>query len=356
MPKFLTMTTTYQECSGSRRLGRCSPLLACGLLAIWLGPGAGPVTAGDESSGQKGKTAPTESQMDQARLLNRAIAFRNAARKDLAAAGKQFGCRGPMELITKGKLHKANPDAWRMFFGGAVVLIGNPSGEMPVAGFYNPFFDAVVLTNWKNDGEKSRPTSLAIRQGCDLEGTKLQPDGTPMVARWLAGRAAGPVGLARQYQEFIKDFEAEFPPTGKRSVTIEPGDKQSLIQDLVEEHMRISYAFLETMHGGAWAPVGNYVRTVKTLMTQGKSKALAPYLPKDNLMTAQQLVALPKTIRANLAPQYCLLSEDAVVVFLTSSSAPAYYGMVEFDLKFEGKSTDVVPRSIVFCDLAKLLP
>ena len=137
-------------------------------------------------------------------------------------------------------------------------------------------------------------------------------------------------------------------------MAIKPGDKQSQILDLVEAHMLLSHANLEVTHGGAGTPIGNYVKSVKTLIALGDAAALAPYLPADNLMKASQMVALPKALRKNLAPQYCLLSEKNATLFLTAPSAPTYYGLFEFSLtKGEGKDGAASPTRFIFCEMGK---
>lgn len=334
---------------------RCSALLTIGLVMFLVVPEWS--RAAKEESPQEREKAMAdlpESERNQMQLLSQVLEFRSVAGKDLAAAARQFDGRKPMELITKRHLNKMRPEAWRMFFSGSVVLLGNLASETPVVGCYNPFFDAVVLMNWKKDGKEFSLDSLAVRQGCDLDGTNIQPEGTPLLARWLAGKDAGPTGLVQQYKEFSGDFDGRFPSDSKKDVAIKPGDKQSLILDLVEAHMLLSHANLEATHGGAGTPIGNYVKAVKTLIAFGDAKALAPYLPTDNLMKASQMVALPKMLRKNLAPQYCLLSEETATMFLTSPSAPTYYGLFEFSFsKGKGKGGEARPTRFVFCDMGK---
>lgn len=348
---------------GFLRLDGCRPpftgcwsaLWVIGLAILLVVPEWSRAAKEEASSQEKGGIAAdlTESERNQMLLLAQALEFRNAAGKDLMAAAKQVDGRKPMELITKRHLNKLRPDAWRMFFSGSVVLLGNLAGETPLVGYYNPFFDAVVLMSWKKDGKKFSLNSLAVRQGCDLDGTDIQPEETPRLARWLTGKDVGPAGLARQYKEFVRDFDDRFPADNKKDAAIKPGDKQSLILDLVEAHMMISHANLEATHGGAGAPIGNYVMAVKGLIVLGEAKPLAAYLPADNLMQASQMVALPKALRKNLSPQYCLLSGKTATLFLTAPSAPTYYGLAEFRFNKDEAGTEARPVRFIFCDMEK---
>ncbi|MDD2709321.1 MAG: hypothetical protein PHV34_15140 [Verrucomicrobiae bacterium] len=323
------MITTIHQSIGRRHFdtSRYSFLLAIGLSAflVMLMP-AGAAEKTTSSGRKKARAKTSEADRNLALLTARATLFREAARKNLTGAGKMFDCAGPLKLIASRPMAKENPGAWPRFFAGSILLVGNAASDLPVAGYYNPFFDAVVLTTWQKDGKQYDLKGMAVRLGSDLAGDSENP----VLARWLAGKDAGPLALGKQYKTFIKDFERSFPPLNGKNTALEPASQQARILDRLESHMQISQANLEAVHTGGGALIGKYMVAFKTVLVNGKSKALSAYLPKNNPVTASQMTALPLRLRETLSPQYCVLTNEKALIFANSSFWPTYYGIFEF--------------------------
>jgi hypothetical protein len=100
------------------------------------------------------------------------------------------------------------PPVWEGFMATTIVLAGAMNSVSPVTGFYNPFFDAVLLTAWNLEQERVVRASL-------LPGEFLRSGRTdPSVAAPAWTRAEGKFDLEiRRFHGLSEDsFARLFPP------------------------------------------------------------------------------------------------------------------------------------------------
>lgn len=151
-------------------------------------------------------------------LLVTASRFKTVAASDFEKALLMF-CRAKglqkMSAIDKGFWSGEQSQwAWNLFFSSAVHVPGGPRGDSGLVGYYNPFSDAFLLTEWASDGKIRTLVDAEMLMGDWLRNDTDVLDPVPL---WLRGKVHRPVALGLAVAETVLAFERVFAaaPRGK---------------------------------------------------------------------------------------------------------------------------------------------
>jgi hypothetical protein len=259
-------------------------------------------------------------------LINWAGSFRQDAAGDIAKALTLYETGASLSFVTEGARFKEKPEIWAYFFAGSVVAMGHTRSSAPVAAYYNPFLDGVLLTQWewKEDGSM-KMTGADLQLGGAYGGT-----GEQKVARWLTAGKAFPTALGEQYRGFVKAFEAKYPPLSDAKVAIAPGAGLAAAQDLIERQAEEGLSnTMEVQVAGAPRYNVLLVNMLKALAASDR-KAIDRMLPKKHPMSSKQLLALPEKLRKDLAPVYALFGKEKTWVFVVWPMTPRFYALAQY--------------------------
>ncbi|MCZ7650350.1 MAG: hypothetical protein M5U13_03950 [Thermoanaerobaculia bacterium] len=180
--------------TGVRFAAAVAVLLAAG------GSGAAQAAGGDREAGS--------------RVLRAAAMLRALALDDFSPALERFATPEARAAVRgwEGELWLTVPPraGWSFFFGTSVWTATGLDSAAPRVGFYHPWSDVWLLTEWSVGGEEPRLTGAEILMGDWLrEEATFEP-----VPAWQRGGAFAPAALALATAAALRAFELESEAAG----------------------------------------------------------------------------------------------------------------------------------------------
>ena len=309
---------------------------------------AGPVAQQAGGTVPGGAQAPTDSgrapSKDAQKVMFDALQFREAVLFDFDGAVTLHGAGDAFAALTSRPPPGGERALWPLFFAGALTLAGNMHGERPVVCYYNPLFDAALLTTWEVRDGTARIVAVALRPGADIGPGG--GGGGPLV-RWMVSPKPLTEALPEQTAAFAAAFERAYPPEGEaRSELPAPAIPPEAIDGL-EGLLFVVLTQLQFLHDPSLSGIGAVVGEMRGILAGGDKEALARALPARNPVSADDLLHLPLDARTEVRPVYAVVSERKLLVFLASTSAPGVLGVYEFAL--DGGRAEA--RSLIFFDV-----
>lgn len=146
-------------------------------------------------------------------VLPALFAFRQAALIDYRKALSQHATeetRKKFESLDRQVWSNVSPVVgWSYFLNASVLIVGGAQGASPLVGFYHPWTDLYLVTQWETRKGEARMVDAEILMG-DWIRNKGQPpfDATPA---WLRSDLFRPAALGVAVAEAVKAFEDVFP-------------------------------------------------------------------------------------------------------------------------------------------------
>ena len=162
------------------------------------------------------------------------------AEQKLAIAAESFRQMGSTDLLLAFKAY-STPDAnvrfaelarlflpgedWQtnypVFLSSALTNIIDGSPEAPVVGYYHPWSDVMLITEWAKDGDSYRIAKVDILPGAFVRGTPQQMTAQPA---WMLREAYAPQAVAEVTAQTITAFRSSYAKGGKGPMAAVPAD------------------------------------------------------------------------------------------------------------------------------------
>jgi hypothetical protein len=282
-----------------------------------------------------------------------AMKFRADAASDFAKAMKQHRTDKAMNfLIQSGNpLTQARSIAWSAFFTGSLVLMGHADSPEPVVAFYNPLYDAVLLTRWagRANGGEMTAADLRVASAWASGGNGALPP----YAAWLQGavKRPAPEVIASEHGRFLKTFERAFPPkaTSIARIAASPGVEKAVAFVEVQALKAIGDVAAVQRTGGP--RYNGRIPELRKALVQHDKNALARLTPPNSPTSVASLLEIPEEYSRHLVPCYAALGEKDSIVVLQDTIMPRYYMMIFFRHGATAAQTEI--RSVFFFELAQ---
>jgi len=258
-----------------------------------------------------------------ATLIGSVSGFRDAMSVDADKAIKTYNANiSGFNGYTSSQINKKAPSVWRYFFATSIALIGNAHGDSPVSAYYNPYLDTAIYVKWSYDGNEYAPQKMTIDA---YEGNNKEVS----VPRWLENGAA-PITLLKTYQSFRDGFETKYPFNEKRSADIPTSADPSYEREVMEARsLRALLELSMVLRNKNSSPVNEGWKSFTNAVKTGNADKIDGLLPDNNVMSAQQVLDIPKLMRNNMSPAYVLIGDEYSTL----------YHHVGFATKFGGALT-----------------
>ena len=249
--------------------------------------------------------------------------------------------------VIAGYFEPEDRNELRDFFSGAVTLIGPVSAEEAVAGFYNPWSDAVFLCVMADADNKPKVTDFAFISGETWRSETIQsPDD---MFGWFKKTDPVLLAVSKVYSRTIEVFKERYPHTG--ALMLVTDDLKDRMGPQGEELAPIKVrtlsrmAMIRDMFSEENRPALTVMRNVLWLIAHKDVEAASDYLADDqDPGMVQAVYDLPDFLRESLAPIFYLEKDGRGVAALVSARMPRWCIQLDFDIG-EGEITD--PRVFV---------
>lgn len=222
------------------------------------------------------------------------------------------------------------------FFSSAMVLAGNADEKSAVVAFYNPWSDALLLTQMSGP-----PTRLVIEDfyfvsGESWRGEKIETDDD--MFGWFKRDDTVTMSVAKVYSKSVELFDKRFGPVGDGPFL--PEDLKANLREQVEELAPITLRMITRMDMFAklfaeenWEVLKKINAVMEAISEGGElGGALADVQDATSL---EAVKALPQAVRSSLAPNFFMLKDNFATVALVSSQAPRWFVRLDIDLEKE---------------------
>lgn len=292
-------------------------------------------------------------------LLNYAIVnFRDGAvRAAKAQAMAELPQVAPPALqdLLEGEISSEFPYIWSYVLAGSFVVMGNSLGEYPIVGFYNPYFDVVLLTKWRfMDDTETNEIGYKLVHAVPVTGLAFLEDRSSLATDqpiWNDSKAPFEVRIVNAAQDFVTSFEERYPPFGRESVVQLPDAAAARIASSVVENR--AFYLLQWVRDAQNpnAPV-NYAAAIKQLrgaLSAASPDELEALLPEDNPQSAGMFFQFGPDVRAGMKP-YLVVEKN--VIFIDPINLPTAF----ISVYFEPADEDYVPELVMLFNLAASYP
>ena len=103
---------------------------------------------------------------------------------------------------------------WGDFFCYALNFIGRVEENKAVIAFYNPWLDAVLLSEWSGPEKDLKMARFVICSGETWRSEPVDPNNPPL-PKWRQGNKPLAQAVGRVFTEFARVFDAEYPVKDK---------------------------------------------------------------------------------------------------------------------------------------------
>lgn len=260
-------------------------------------------------------------------LVTRAAKMRSVGVIEAGRINEFFGRGAVLDLSLPGVPDaEAQSALWSFFFRGSQIYHGRLAGNA-VVGFYNPYVDGWLLTEWDSED----PAHPVMVSAAPALGEMIRAPGSPDLGeepRWMAalGDASLPAALQRQAVETAQAFAARHPLAAATSP-----DLAGQVPDLVVRRllMRRLAALLAPIVELQDTPVlAQAFDAVAAALRKGDREAITD-LMGDAADPAQidRMLSVPPEMRGGLVP-LAVLGDDARAVVLSANPSQARFVVV----------------------------
>ena len=296
--------------------------LAAALIILWQHRAAPEPRQGSPTTAATAPSRPAlPPELD---LLREATRFRQTASGSaLPELVERHGGDRTLGILTGSPLFQKAPAIWSYFFSGTVILGGHMESPKPVVAYYNPYLDAVLLTQWEQVEGKALIRAADLRIASRMAG---QPTLNPKLAWWVAelSRRPAPVGLREQYAAFLKAFARDFPVGATAVVTLGSRPDAAEARAVIERQAVASFANLAHLQNPEAPAHKPGLAALREALTSGDALLLEKLLPRNNPMTAAALASQPGWVRREAVPIYALAGAKRAVVLLAPTASPRF--------------------------------
>jgi hypothetical protein len=271
-----------------------------------------------------------------------ANAFRLTAAKD---AAKAIDIAGSPDVKTKWRdTIRANFGEqnliWNDFFNNAVIWIGRIQGTQGVVGFYNPWLDVIMLSQWQGPVQDQRLLDFEFIIGETWRAERTE-EGV-RVPHWQREHAIVTVSLAKYYHASLGVFNSFYPLKGEfvflpRQLKDRMSDYKL---DLVVFHTRATDRI--SMFTGYLQPkesvttttaIREQVDALRSAMSTGDRVGISAIVASQIRADVVNWIAqLPQTVRSTLFPAHYYVKDNRAVVTLVSPFSPKWFVAAYFQI------------------------
>jgi hypothetical protein len=279
--------------------------------------GAGALLLGLMFSSLEAAMPPEGLSAHGARMVGQGVAFRGLSCLDFPAASARFGATEHMRPLLDSSLQRAVGDVWSQFMSGTFLIAGHLQSERPVLAFYNPFFDAALLTEWGTNGAAVEIRSVWVAVDLSVSDENRVNGGA-------RSTLLDPWDARTRMERSVRWFERAFPPTGSTLPSLPTGGQAGWKPALEVVLARLTAAQLELAEyealgkNGLASPNDGFERALR----QSDRSALAALLTERMTVSTDTLLKIPKEIRSGIEARFTLLREKRLLVFSWNSFAP----------------------------------
>ena len=298
----------------SRRTGFSSSLFYALLAAVAVVP---------QGCSRVQQAVSGNASQDAVQLYGEAETFRLMASTDLLHALAIYGTpQANLRFAALGRETFPNGDwqgNWRLMLATSLPNVGQAADGTPLAGFYHPWSDTMLLTRWsKGEDGKPKIAALDVLPGAHVRG---KPDSYGLGRAWQRGQTFAPEAVARLTAETVLAFERNPDPLAGMDV-----ETKRLLPRMVgvpfEDYRReTGPLFLPGTDGGAvirlWKEAYETAGTGKV----GGSGPLA--------QGTAVLAKLDAETRGSLIPVAWLTTDKAALLMLASQVQPNLFFVLQ---------------------------
>jgi len=256
-----------------------------------------------------------------------------------ALAGLPEAMPGAFKLFFSGEISPKLPIIWPYVLAGSVTVIGHSIGDAPVVAFYNPYFDAAILTKWECQVGSDHDLGFKLMEAFPITGRAFLENRASRATDqpiWAESKAQlYEIKIVEGVQSFVAAFEERYPPFDNATATL-PSDAGSagIAVDLVEETaLRVLRYVADAQDASAKV---NYAAEIKQLhgaLSASDPGQLEALLPKNNPQEAKLFFNLEQGIRRGMKP-YLVVNQN--VIFIDPVNLPKVFLSAHFEPDGEG--------------------
>lgn len=269
-------------------------------------------------------------------LTGTANHFRLMAGANLGKAAKTFLSPEAQARWDKVITPTAQKQAalWNDFFAQAVIWPSCLGKEHGVAGLYNPWADALMLTAWGGRGAEWKMADFVFVSGESFRGEEITAAGG--APAWLREKGDLRVALARQYHGTLAVYNEAYPLAGeldllpgkvRGKLKTGPAVEWTLIEIRLLHRIEMYQAWLLAKDEKAPEKVlAAKAASFKDALVKGDRDALQALFPKEqDAGIIKTATLVPQEIRQNMVPVFYLRREADAVIIYSSPAWPRYY-------------------------------
>ncbi|MDY0169296.1 MAG: hypothetical protein RBS80_22320 [Thermoguttaceae bacterium] len=274
------------------------------------------------------------------RLWTAVLEFRGRCVKQGTEGWQAFASpavQNRLKLLDEQLWIEADSDTgWSYFFSGALFNMGHPSAKTPIVGFYHPWSDVWILTQWHIEPEP-KITDVEV-----LLGDWFRQRGQPpfdVCPDWLCRKGFWSEQLLRATVENVREFDRLMYGKETWWKALKLADQKTLLDEANYPiaALRLRTALLrsdELTVGDKEEPVlEQLVAAGKGFLRSGLAGELEPVLRGASLTnsgTVEVLRAMPAATFASMAPAYWLADKRHAAAFLVPEMNPDFCLVLTF--------------------------
>ncbi len=273
-------------------------------------------------------------------LWTSVIEFRNACTMQGSSAFRDYASATLAPRIDKlgqQAWGKQVDLGWSYFFSRALFSLGRPTAQKPVVGFYHPWSDVWILTEWQVAGGKARIIDLEL-----MTGEWLRRRGEPpfdLRPEWLRRDGNRIEQLVRATTDNMRDFEAATTVATPWKQTLKLADRDAELTDLdhAAAAMQLIDSLARVFELDSPQPKEPVVKAMQQQIaefrTRGANGQIGELLARANL-TEPDMAGIIRGIRPvdfpEFQPQYWMADKTQALVFLVPDKNPDFFLALTF--------------------------
>lgn len=262
---------------------------------------------------------------DMEQIAIAAAKFREFATSDFNKAVELFERRNCLDFITKSKSFKEAPVVWSYFFNSTLVMAGNTKGNRPVYAYYNPFQNALLLTQWEmSRGEPALSwADLQMASTFVAHEAGLPDNPIPWMVKSRDHLATNV--LAEASKNVVTAFEERFPPLGTSGKKLKTQRGVSDVVDFIGSQSALVLQNILDVQNSKSQNYNPALLQFVTAVKQGRVEVLEEMLKNAEGMDADLVMEIPKPVRERMVPVYVLSDNGNTIAMISSASNPKLY-------------------------------
>ena len=166
-----------------------------------------------------------------------------------------------------------------------------------------------------------------MRRAATVSGDRIRGDaaaGGAGLPGWLSTAGASSGGLSAQFARFVAAFERHYPPPGRASDAAELPVDDAASREGIQLLGDIQVAALLALRDRLLPALTALSLELRAALARGDENALTGLLPKENPVTAREILQLPELLRASLVPTQMLPGLGRALVVLADPRLPRF--------------------------------